>query len=134
MSSDARPDEPDPIADAKQAYAALAAANLAEPDVALGRALGNEVLTVRGRIFAFRKDDRLVVKLPASRAAELVAAGVAVPFQTGRSPMREWVAAAPPTTAGAAGWAELAAQARAFVAALPAKPARSGRSARRRKA
>jgi len=43
-------------------YAALTAEQLRRPDVSLSRALSNEVLMVRGKIFGFLKDDRLVVK------------------------------------------------------------------------
>lgn len=56
------------------------------------RHFGTATLRVHGRIAAFTPDDRLVVKLPAERVAELVASGAGLPFPTGRPPMREWVA------------------------------------------
>jgi hypothetical protein len=114
---------------AVRAYQAVVTTWSAEPGVSVGRALGNNVLKAGGRIFAFRKSDRLVIKVPAARAAELVAAGLATPFQTGRSPMREWVALALPedTAADDARWLEYAAEAHAFVTSLPAAKPRTSR-------
>lgn len=70
-------------------------------------------LRVGGRIFAMLARGELVVKLPADRAAELVASGAGRPFESspGR-PLREWVAV-PPDQASA--WAGIADEALAFV-------------------
>jgi len=46
---------------------------------------------VDGRIYAFFKDGRLVVKIPARRAAELLATDAASAFRAGGRTMREWV-------------------------------------------
>jgi hypothetical protein len=56
--------------------------------------------------------DELVVKLPAARCAELVAAGGAHPFEVGRRRMREWVAI---THDVGADWRVLVREALAFV-------------------
>lgn len=57
-----------------------------------GRMLRAEGLTTAGRFYAFATGDDIVVKLPAARVAELVAAGAGRPCEprTGR-PMRQWV-------------------------------------------
>ncbi len=73
------------------AYDALVAAQLTDPRVALGRSLHNDTLTVGGKIFAFLKDGRLVVKVPAREVTELLATGQGQPFRTGQRTMREWI-------------------------------------------
>lgn len=74
------------------AFDAVAAALLPEPDVDEGTGFGtNPGLRVGGKIFAMLVGDELVVKLPADRCAELVAAGSAQMFEVGRRRMREWV-------------------------------------------
>ena len=97
---------PDPAAEAdrRQRRAAGQAVldRLAEPyqdHPAAGRSrmFGSEALTAHGKIVAFVDGEgALVVKLPATRAAELVAAGDAVPMTIGRSPAKEWVGVAAP--------------------------------------
>jgi hypothetical protein len=54
----------------------------------------------------------LVVKLPAERCADLVAAGSALPFESGRGrPLRQWVSI---PTGDPAEWLALAEEALAF--------------------
>ncbi len=109
--------------DARALYDGLVAEGLLQPDVAVGRALQNDVLQVAGKIFAFLKDDRLVVKLPAERVRDLVAAGGAVPFTSGGRVMKEWVCVdAPPEAPGEDLWRALASEARRYVAAGGRKP------------
>lgn len=57
-----------------------------------GRHFGSAALKVNSSIFAMDMDDRLVVKLPAARVAELINDGAGAPFGTSEDrPMREWV-------------------------------------------
>jgi len=93
-------------------YEDLAAEQLARPEVGLGRSLRNETLTVGGKIFAFAKDDDLIVKLPAARVADLAAKGEAEPFVNAGRTMKEW-ARVPPSDA--ATWRALLEEARHFV-------------------
>lgn len=111
--------------DAPNLYDALAAEQLERPKVTIGRALQNDVLKVDEKIFAFLKDERLVVKLPAAQAARLVAAREAVPFESGGRKMKEWVSVG---DADEQRWRGLIDDARAYVASLAGrerKPARS---------
>ncbi|MGR7003468.1 hypothetical protein ACU686_44965 [Yinghuangia aomiensis] len=63
-------------------YTDLTAEFPARPGVATGRMLQNEGLSVGGRCFAFLKDTRLVVRIP----AEQPTLGAARPFSTAISP------------------------------------------------
>ena len=91
---------PDPAADAdrrrRRAASQEVLDRLAEPyrghpAAARSRMFGSEALTVHGKVVAFVDGEGgLVVKLPAARAAELVAAGVGEPIRVGRSPAKEW--------------------------------------------
>jgi hypothetical protein len=76
--------------DAAEVYDALADTFLSRPGVAVGRSLNNETLTVGGKIFAFLKDGALVVKVPATTVAALLAVGDGVAFMAGGRTMREW--------------------------------------------
>jgi hypothetical protein len=108
----------EPGTPAQDLYEALVTDQLRVPGVGIGKALHNEVLTAGGKIFAFLKDDRLVVKLPASRAAALVAGGEAAAFESGGRKMREWVSAALPADPGR--WRLLMADAHEYVSGLQA--------------
>jgi hypothetical protein len=57
-----------------------------------GRMLRSPALRTGGRYYAFTSGDEVIVKLPAARVAELIAAGTGRPCSPhpGR-PMREWV-------------------------------------------
>jgi hypothetical protein len=107
------------MADAQEQYDELAAEWLRQPGVSLGRSLRNETLTVHGKIFAFLKDERLVVKLPAARAAALLADGTAAPFESGGRRMKEWVAV--PAAADPARRRELMGEANGYVSAGAAR-------------
>jgi hypothetical protein len=78
------------------------------------RGFGADALTVDGRIFAMVRHDRIVLKLPASRVAELVQARDGGPYDAGKGrPMREWIALEPKSRRR---WRTLTREAMAFVA------------------
>jgi hypothetical protein len=72
----------------------------------------NNVLSVKGKIFAMLSRGQFVAKLPKERVDELVRAGTGKHFDPGRGRlMKEWVA----VEAGRAPWVELAHEAYRFV-------------------
>lgn len=76
-------------------FAAVLDALATAEGVSQGRMFGALGPKVSGKVFAMEVKGRLVVKLPARRVDELVAAG-AERFDPGHGrPMREWVAVAP---------------------------------------
>lgn len=78
------------------------------PGVTRGRMFGADGLKFGGRVFAMEVKGRLVVKLSASRVAELVAAGCER-FDPGHGKlMREWVSV---PNAGPQDWLALAREA-----------------------
>jgi hypothetical protein len=81
------------------------------PQPSQGRLFGADTLKVNGKIFAMLAQGSLVVKLPAARVRELIAAEAGGPFDAGKGkPMREWLTAAPE-----ADWQNLAREALKFV-------------------
>jgi hypothetical protein len=110
----------------EQLFDELAADFVARPGVHLGKMMSSSrVLSVNGKIFAMLVRERLVVKLPAAQAAELIHAGAGGAFEPrpGRA-MKQWVTISPDS--GATTWATLADNAQSYVAGLPA-PARRRR-------
>ena len=76
---------------------------------------GSNAIKINKSIFAMLVDDRIVVKLPATRVSQLIAAGDGVPFDAGKGkPMKEWVG----LTAKDDACRELVAEAMAFVGKL----------------
>ena len=78
---------------AQERFDELVAAYRQRPGVTFGKVFHSPGLKVNGKTFALHVRGRLVVKLPATQAATLVAAGTAVAFEPspGRL-MKEWVA------------------------------------------
>jgi hypothetical protein len=100
----------------EQRYAALAEAFLGQSDVSVGgQGFGADALKSGGKIFAMLVRGRLVVKLPARRVTELLAAGQGEPFDANKGrPMREWL-----TVTNDTAWLALAEEARQFVKRRP---------------
>jgi TfoX/Sxy family transcriptional regulator of competence genes len=89
----------------------------ADPSVeppAPGGKFGASGLKVDGKLFAMLSKGELVVKLPRQRVEQLVAEGTARPFDPGHGRlMKQWATIAPEESGS---WAELAEEARQFVA------------------
>jgi len=87
-----------------------------DPDVERAHMFNSDGLKTRtnGRFFATVSGERLLVKLPAARVAELVAAGAGHPFHSGGRLMREWVLLEPADDAACAAYVD---DAHTFVAA-----------------
>lgn len=88
------------------------------PGVDRGRMFGSEGLRVASggapKFFAFvGREGQLIVKLPASRVEELLAAGEAEPVHVGRNATREW--AGIPYSEDHTRWRAVLAEACAFV-------------------
>jgi hypothetical protein len=92
----------------------LAGPLLAEPGVTRGTMMGYPCLRSNRAFFACveRGTGNLIVKLPAHRISELVAAGQALPFAPNGRTFREWAAF---PVADPAEWRALLAEARGFV-------------------
>ena len=86
-------------------------------DAARGRGFGSNALKADGRIFAALSNGRLLVKLPARRVEELIAAGLGKPFSTGPGRIKkEWVTLTP---SSADEWMRVSEEARRYVLAQP---------------
>lgn len=86
------------------------------------RGFGSDALKVDGAIFAMPVPGALVVKLPASRVAELIEAGVGAAFDAGKgTPMKEWLTVVEHEPAA---WLALAEEALEFVRSRTARKQR----------
>lgn len=102
------------MSDPAAAFAAIAERLLREEGVSEGTGFGaNAGLRVGGKIFAMLVRGELVVKLSAVRCVELVASGIARPFDRGQGrPLKAWIAV---SETASAQWPALASEALAFV-------------------
>ena len=113
---------------AEEAYARIVEDLDGEPGVATGRMFRSVGLHHETRYFALLNDGRLVLKLPAERVAELVAAGAGEHFEPGPGrAMREWITLAEP---GVDDWPGLVDEALAYARALGPKPPKKKRPPR----
>lgn len=120
------PDDPTPSTNSATAAAGeerfwdLTEPLLARPEVTRSTMMGLPCVRVNGQFFASTdaRTGDLLVKLPADRVVELVAAGRAHPFAPAGRTFREW-AAVPYERRRA--WKGLLAEALDFVATLPPK-------------
>jgi len=104
-------------ASSESSFNALVKSFAKDPDVTppgAGKGFGSRALKVKGKIFAMISSKaEFVVKLPDTRAAELVAAGRAKYFDAGRGKaMKQWAV----ITGGERQWLPLAKEALEFVA------------------
>lgn len=105
-------------------FEVLAAEFLDLPGVASARMFSHTGLTTGGAFFAFPNGQgELIVKLPADRVAQLIAAGQANAMRLGRRTMREWaVITGDPSPGGTSDqhqhWRGLMAEAHAYVTEL----------------
>ena len=77
-----------------------------------GSGFGSHAIKINKSIFAMLVNERLIVKLPAARVAELISSGQGLAFDAGKGkPMKEWVALSVDDDA----CRELVAEAMAFV-------------------
>ena len=87
--------------------------------VETGRMFGSEGLKIGGKVFAMLVKEKLVVKVPASRAGEFLATGQASLFDPGHGRlMKEWVEV---DRNSSLDWVGLAKEAFAFVQNGPKK-------------
>lgn len=100
----------------------LSGDHIVRPGVERDRMFGSDGLKVNGKFFAFiGREGRLILKLPAGQAADLVAAGKAEPVTIGSRKTREWVGLPMPGTPGdTAEWKRALADAHSYVAAVTA--------------
>ncbi|VBA46123.1 hypothetical protein [Mycobacterium attenuatum] len=115
--TDARIEEMAP-GDGENLFWTLAQHLLAQAEVSRSTMMGLPCLRVNGAFFAScdRKTGELLVKLPAARVAELIAAGQAEPFAPAGRRFREWAAV---PTARSGSWKPLLQDALAFVGGQP---------------
>jgi hypothetical protein len=95
---------------------------IVRPGVERDRMFGSDGLKVNGKFFAFiGREGRLILKLPARQAADLVAAGKAEPVTIGSRKTREWVGLPLPGAPGdTTEWKRALADAHSYVAAVTA--------------
>lgn len=102
------------MSDVQTAWERIEQTELEVEGVTSGTGFGrSQGLRIRGKIYAIRKDDDLILKLPGERVQELIESGAGRAWGPGPGrTMREWVAI---PAALSSRWASLASEARAFV-------------------
>jgi hypothetical protein len=100
---------------AEKLFWSLVEPMLVDPAITRSTMMGLPCMRVDDKFFAaLGRDQRLLVKLPAARVAELVASGAGQHFAPNGRVFREWVAFAEPDEPA---WHTYLTEARAFVAA-----------------
>jgi hypothetical protein len=118
--------EPDRLAQCL--FDEMAEEHLQLPEVTMGPILQNQGLKVNGKVFAFLKGDRLVVKIPAQQAATLVESGEGEAFESGGRTMREWVTVGAPVGGDKPKrWQVLTSDARRYVDPNRLPPSKKGK-------
>jgi hypothetical protein len=108
----------------QMSFEAIADRLLSERGVTHGTGFGTSPgLRVQGRIFAMLARKEFVVKLSATRCAELLATGIARPFTRGQGrPLKEWTVI---SDAAESDWFTLAQEALTFVRPQPSTQSRA---------
>jgi hypothetical protein len=114
-----------PATVAEELFWDLAGPLLADPAVQRSTMMGLPCLRFDGRFFASldRRSGALLVKLPARRVAELIAAGPGEPFAPAGRPFREWLAVPTPDRRR---WQALLGEAGALAAGAEASAGQAG--------
>ncbi len=104
-----------------EAWRRIELSELAIANVSAGTGFGRSSgLRVSAKIYAIFNDGGLVLKLPAARVAELIAAGGGAPWGPGTGKtMKEWITV---SSAAMGDWPALVAEARVFVGGLAEAP------------
>ena len=86
-NADSPPDDLDSAAET--AFQKIVDVLSADPEVTTGRMLVSRGIKIRGKVFALRSAQNLVVKLPAAQIARLIESGCGVPFRSGSRVLKQ---------------------------------------------
>ena len=110
------------VARAHEVFDPIAEGYLARADVDIGPMFGSEAVRVRGKVFAFiGHAGDLIVKLPEERVDELASRGEGARMTISERMLREWAVL---DLAHSARWADVVAEAFAYVDRITPRPPR----------